>query len=48
MKLTLGKHFFFCFCILHTSTREQNFAEGPEHSGNDVVYTRSDWELDLV
>ena len=47
MKLTLGKQFFF-FCILHTSTREQNFAEGPKHSGNDVVYTRSYWELDLV
>ena len=36
------------FDILCTSTQGQNFAEGQGHSGNDVIYTRSHWELDLV
>lgn len=34
--------------ILCTSTREQNFAEESGHSGNDVTYARSHWELDLI
>ena len=29
------------FGILYTSTQGQNFAEGPGHSGDDVIYTRS-------
>ena len=36
------------FDILCTSTQGQNFGEGQGHSGNDVIYTRSHWELDLV
>ena len=36
------------FDILCTSTQGQNFAERQGHLGNDVIYTRSHWELDLV
>ena len=36
------------FGILCTITQKQNFAEGPGHSGNDVIYIRRHWELDLA
>ena len=36
------------FDILFTSTQGQNLGEGQGHSGNDVLYTRSHWEFDLV
>lgn len=45
VKLALSMNTFGILC---TSTQGKNFAEGPGHSGNDVIYTRSHWELDLV
>ena len=36
------------FDILCASIQGQNFGEGQGHSGNDVIYTRTHWELDLV
>ena len=36
------------FDILCTSTQGKNFGEGQGHSGNDVMYTRSHWELDSL
>ena len=36
------------FDILDTSAQGQNSGEGQGHSGNDLICTRSHWELDLV